>query len=131
MGQMINPFSILVRKTEVKRPLKRPMFILDDNIRMYLREVEWNLVDWMHVIHGRDQWRIIVNTVMNQRIPYQTYLYAGYTNNYCSLLIFSNLFGLIKWFLEPQVFSTIGSGFRRVSFMLMSHYHHSKKKLIR
>jgi hypothetical protein len=35
---------------------------------MDLREIEWEVVDWIHLAQGRDQWRA-VNTVMNLRVP--------------------------------------------------------------
>jgi hypothetical protein len=40
-----------------------------DNIRMDLREIGWEGVDWMHVAQDMDQWRALVNTVMNLRVP--------------------------------------------------------------
>jgi hypothetical protein len=38
-------------------------------IRIYIREIGWEVVDWMHVAQGRDYWRAVVNTVMNLRVP--------------------------------------------------------------
>jgi len=38
---------------------------MEDNIRTYLREIEWDGVDWMYVTQDRDKWRAVVNTVMN------------------------------------------------------------------
>jgi hypothetical protein len=32
---------------------------------MDLRELGWEGVDWMHVAPDRDQWRAVLNTVMN------------------------------------------------------------------
>jgi hypothetical protein len=32
---------------------------------MELREIGWEGVDWMHLAQDRDQWRALVNTVMN------------------------------------------------------------------
>jgi len=29
----------------------------------------WGVVDWMHVAQGKEQWRGILNTEMNFRIP--------------------------------------------------------------
>jgi hypothetical protein len=40
---------ILVKKPEGKRPLRRPRRRWEDNIRMYLREIGWEVVDWIHV----------------------------------------------------------------------------------
>jgi hypothetical protein len=42
---------------------------MKDNIKMDLREIWWEGVDWMHVAQDRDQRRDIVNTVMNLRVP--------------------------------------------------------------
>jgi len=32
---------------------------------MVLREIRWEGVDWIHLAHDRDQWKILVNAVMN------------------------------------------------------------------
>jgi len=37
--------------------------------RMDLREIEWEGVDWMHLAQDSDQWRDLVNTIMNLRVP--------------------------------------------------------------
>jgi hypothetical protein len=31
---------------------------------MDFREIGWEVVDWMHLVHERGQWRAAVNTVM-------------------------------------------------------------------
>jgi hypothetical protein len=40
-----------------------------DNIRIDLREIGWNGIDWIDLVQDRDQWRALVNTVMNLRVP--------------------------------------------------------------
>jgi hypothetical protein len=41
-----------------------------DNIKMDLREVGWDDgMDWIDVAQDRDQWRALVNMVMNLRVP--------------------------------------------------------------
>jgi hypothetical protein len=65
MGEERNVCSILVEKPEVKRPLGRPRGWWVDNIRMDLREVRWDGVDWIHLTQDKEQWRAVVNTVMN------------------------------------------------------------------
>jgi hypothetical protein len=38
-------------------------------MKMDLRQVGCEGVDLMHLAHQRDQWWVLVNTVMNLRIP--------------------------------------------------------------
>jgi hypothetical protein len=38
-------------------------------IKMYLREIGCEVVDWMHLARDRDQWRVLLNTVMKIRVP--------------------------------------------------------------
>jgi hypothetical protein len=42
---------------------------LKDNIRMDLRKIGLGSVDWIHLAHDMDQWRAVVYTVMNLRVP--------------------------------------------------------------
>jgi hypothetical protein len=36
---------------------------------MDLREMGWGCMDWIDVAQDREQWRALVNTVMNLRVP--------------------------------------------------------------
>jgi hypothetical protein len=58
-----------VGKTEGKRSLGRPKCRWVDNIKMDLGEKEWSGVDWTDLAQDRDQWRVLVNTVRNLRVP--------------------------------------------------------------
>jgi hypothetical protein len=58
-----------VGKSEEKRPVGRPRRRWVDNIKMDLREIEGDGMDWIDLVHDRDQWRALVNTVMNLWIP--------------------------------------------------------------
>jgi hypothetical protein len=58
-----------VGKTEGKRPLVRPRRRWEDNIRMDLREMGWVGMDWIDLAQDRDQWRALVNTAMNLKVP--------------------------------------------------------------
>jgi hypothetical protein len=40
-----------------------------DNIKMDLREIGWDGMDWIDLAQNRDQWRTLVNTAMNLRVP--------------------------------------------------------------
>jgi hypothetical protein len=50
-------------KPEGKRLLGRPRRRWVDNIKMYLRKVGWNSMDWIDLAQDRDQWKALVNTV--------------------------------------------------------------------
>jgi hypothetical protein len=58
-----------VGKPEKKRPLGRPRHRWVDNIKMDLREIGWNGVDWIDMAQYRYQWRALVNTVLNLWVP--------------------------------------------------------------
>jgi hypothetical protein len=67
--EMRNAYKILVGKPEGKRPCGGPRYIWEDNIRMDLREIGWEGVDWIHLAQDRDQWQALVNMVMNLWVP--------------------------------------------------------------
>jgi hypothetical protein len=51
-----------------------------DNIKIDLREIGWDGMDWIDLAQGRDQWRPFVNTVMNLRVPLNAGKFlSGYT----------------------------------------------------
>jgi hypothetical protein len=58
-----------VGKPEGKRPMGRPRCRWVDNIKMDLRELGWVGMDWIDLAQGRDQWRALVNTDVNLRVP--------------------------------------------------------------
>jgi hypothetical protein len=65
----MNAYRILVGKPEGNRPLGRPRRRCVDNIKMDLREIEWDGMDWIGVAQNRDQWRALVDTVLNLQVP--------------------------------------------------------------
>jgi hypothetical protein len=65
MGEKLNAYRILVGKTEEKRPLGRPRRKWVDNIKIHLRVLEWYGLGWIDLAQDRDQWRALVNTMMN------------------------------------------------------------------
>jgi hypothetical protein len=69
MGEKRNAYRILVGNPEGKRPLGRPRRRWVDNIKMDLREIGWDGKDWIVLAQDRDQWRALVNAVMNFRVP--------------------------------------------------------------
>jgi hypothetical protein len=56
-------------KPEGKRSLGRPRRRWVDNIKMDLGEIGWGGVDWIGQGQDRDKWRVLVNSVMNFRVP--------------------------------------------------------------
>jgi hypothetical protein len=54
---------------EGKRPLGRSRRRWVENIRMDFREIGWGGIDWIDLARDRDQWRGLVNTVTNLRVP--------------------------------------------------------------
>jgi hypothetical protein len=69
MGEKMNPYRILVGTPEGNGPLWRPRRRWVDNIKMDLKEIGWDGIDCVDVAQDRDQWRALVNTVMNPRVP--------------------------------------------------------------
>jgi hypothetical protein len=58
-----------VGKPEGKIPLGRPRCRWVDNIKMELREVGCDGMDWIDLAQDRDRWRAYVNAMMNLRVP--------------------------------------------------------------
>jgi hypothetical protein len=67
MMKTMNAYRILVGKTERKRPLGRPRRRWVDNIKMDLKEIGWDGMDWIDVAQDRHQWRALVDTVTKVR----------------------------------------------------------------
>jgi hypothetical protein len=55
----------LVGNPERKRSVGRLRRRWDDIISVDLREIVWIVVEWIHLTQDRDQWRVLMNTVMN------------------------------------------------------------------
>jgi hypothetical protein len=66
-GAKRNVYRIWVGKPEGKRPLGRPRRRWVDNIKMDLREIGWDGIDWIDLVLDRDQWMTFVKAVMNLR----------------------------------------------------------------
>jgi hypothetical protein len=74
----------LAGKSEGKRLLGRPRRKWVDNIKIDLREIGWDDVDGIAMAQDRDQWRALVNTVMNIQVLYNT----GKFMSVCTIGIF-------------------------------------------
>jgi hypothetical protein len=66
-GRDESVYKILVGKPEENRPVGRSRR-WGDIIRVDLREIGWEGVNWIHLAQDR-KWLAFVNTVMNFRVP--------------------------------------------------------------
>jgi hypothetical protein len=58
----------LVGKPEGRNPHGRPRHRWEYNIRKDLKEVRWEVENWVHLDQDRNQWRALLNMVMNLRV---------------------------------------------------------------
>jgi hypothetical protein len=64
-----NAYSVLMGKAERRRPLGRPRIRWEDNMKMGLTEIGSGNTDWIDLAVDWDQWRALVNIVMNLQVP--------------------------------------------------------------
>jgi hypothetical protein len=55
--------------SEGKRPLGRPRRMWKENIKMDLREIGIDGLNWVRLAQDRVQWRTYVSTVIKLRVP--------------------------------------------------------------
>jgi hypothetical protein len=67
-GEKRNAYRILVGMAEGKGPLGRPRHRWED-IKVDLRKMEFEVVEWIHMAQDKDQLWALENTVMNLRVP--------------------------------------------------------------
>jgi hypothetical protein len=72
---MLRNHLYIVKKLWLRTVIKtdtthiRPRRRWVDNIKISLRKIGWDDMDWINQAEDRDQWRALVNTVMNLRVP--------------------------------------------------------------
>jgi hypothetical protein len=69
MGEGRGFYRVLVGKPKGKRQLGRPRRRWEDNIKMDLREIGIDRVNWIWLAQDNVQWRAFVNTVKNLWVP--------------------------------------------------------------
>jgi hypothetical protein len=69
MGEGRGVYRVLVGKPEGKRPMGKPKFKWEDNIKVDLQEVGCGGMAWIEQAQDRDRWQTRVNAVMNLRVP--------------------------------------------------------------
>ena len=62
-------YRVLVGTSDGKRPIGRLKRRWEDNIKMDLQEVGWEVMDWIDLAGGGGRWWALVNAVMNFRVP--------------------------------------------------------------
>jgi hypothetical protein len=60
---------MLTDKPTVKRPLGRPRRRRENSIRIDLKEIGINAMNWVDSAQNRDYWRALVNAELNLRVP--------------------------------------------------------------
>jgi hypothetical protein len=68
MGEDRKVYKVLVGKPEGRTPLGRPRRRWGDGVRMDLREIGFEGVDWIRLAQDRDRWRAVVSAVMNLQV---------------------------------------------------------------
>jgi hypothetical protein len=92
MKEKKNAYRIFVGTPEGKRPLGRPRHGWMDNIKIDIRELGLDGVDWIDLAEDRDQWWALVNTIMNLWVPQN----AGKFLSGCRIGSFSRRAHLLK-----------------------------------
>jgi hypothetical protein len=68
MGENRNVYRILVGKPDGKSHWE-DLDVGGWTILKWILEIGWNGMDWIDLAPDRDQWRALVNTVLNLRVP--------------------------------------------------------------
>jgi hypothetical protein len=69
MGEGRGVYKALIGKPKGKRPLGRPRCRWEDNIKLDLREMGIDGVNWIWLAQDRVQWQAFVNMVINLHVP--------------------------------------------------------------
>ena len=67
MAEGRSAFKVLTGKPIGKRTLGRPRRRWEDNIRMDLKEIGINMMNWLDSAQDRDYWRALANAALNLR----------------------------------------------------------------
>jgi hypothetical protein len=65
---MENAYKILVGKFKGNRSFRKPKCRLEDNIRMDLRKIGLDVLDWINLVQDTDQRRVLLNMAMHLRV---------------------------------------------------------------
>jgi len=65
MGKVRNTYTVLVEKPGVTKPLGKPRHIWEDNITIYLRQIQQEGLNWTHFTQTENQWQTFANIGVN------------------------------------------------------------------
>jgi len=83
MGERRRVYRVLVGKPVGRRSIARPRHRWEDNNKMDLQEVGWGM-GLIYLVHEGDNWRAVVNAVMNLRVPQNEGIYRLAENRLAS-----------------------------------------------
>jgi hypothetical protein len=69
LGEGRGVYRVLFGRPEGQRPLGRPRRRWEDTIKLHLREIGIDGVNWIWLVQNRVQWRALLNTVISLRVP--------------------------------------------------------------
>jgi hypothetical protein len=69
VGDRRESYGVFVGTANGKRPLGRPKYRWEDNIKINVQEVGWGGMDWFDLAQDRDAQWAVTNSVMNLRVP--------------------------------------------------------------
>jgi hypothetical protein len=69
MGDSKCAHRVLMERSEGNKPLGRLKRLYKNNIKMEIKEVGLETMEWIALAPDRERWRALVNTVTNLRVP--------------------------------------------------------------
>jgi hypothetical protein len=78
MRERRGAYRVLVRRPEGNRPLGRSVRKWEGNIKADLQEMSLGAMDCIYLAQGRDRWRVLVNVLLNLRVPLKSGEFFNY-----------------------------------------------------
>jgi hypothetical protein len=69
MGERRGTYMDLERKPEGRRQFRSLRNTWEDNVKVDLREVGWESMEWINLAQDNNKWRVVLNAVMDLRVP--------------------------------------------------------------